>query len=196
MTKRHTASLTQPSVQNHFPRTRPSRTRTRSLSRCIKTIATLATLGTLGTLAAVPRVALAESSVTLYGRLDNGIEYIHGIASGTNASADRWRGQSGDWGTSMLGLKGIEDLGAGQVVLFHLEQGLNTANGTVGGDGGFNRWASVGLQNKTFGTLSAGRMLWISNGIWDFDPFVQGGLVVRLIGARSQLAANQQQYSL
>lgn len=117
--------------------------------------------------------AQAQSSVTLYGRLDNGIEYIHGVTNGNGQSANRWRGESGDWGTSMLGFKGAEDLGGGNYALFQLEQGLNTANGTVGGNGGFNRWATVGLKNKDYGTLSAGRMLWISNGVWDFDPFVQ-----------------------
>ncbi|MCY0389436.1 porin [Robbsia sp. Bb-Pol-6] len=117
--------------------------------------------------------AQAQSSVTLYGRLDNGIEYIHGVTNGNGQSANRWRGESGDWGTSMLGFKGTEDLGGGNYALFQLEQGLNTANGTVGGNGGFNRWATVGLKNKDYGTLSAGRMLWISNGVWDFDPFVQ-----------------------
>ncbi len=117
--------------------------------------------------------AQAQSSVTMYGRLDNGIEYIHGVNDGAGNSANRWRGESGDWGTSMFGLKGVEDLGGGNYALFQLEQGLNTANGTVGGAGGFNRWATVGLKNNNLGTLSAGRMLWISNGDWDFDPFVQ-----------------------
>jgi predicted porin len=83
------------------------------------------------------------------------------------------RSQSGGWGTSMFGVTGIEDLGGGNAALFQLEQGLDTSNGTVGGNGGFNRWAMVGLKNNAYGTLSVGRMLWISNGIWDFDPFVQ-----------------------
>lgn len=115
----------------------------------------------------------AQSDVTMYGRLDNGIEYIHGMTDSQGRAANRWRSQSGGWGTSMFGLKGAEDLGGGTSAFFQLEQGLDTSNGTVGGDGGFNRWAMVGLKNNRYGTLSFGRMLWISNGLWDFEPFVQ-----------------------
>ncbi|WP_347559061.1 porin [Robbsia sp. KACC 23696] len=117
--------------------------------------------------------AHADARLTLYGRMDNGIEYLHGVTDADGKRADRWRGQSGDWGTGMLGVRGAEALGGGITALFHLEQGLNTMTGTVGGNGGFNRWALVGLAHPTWGTMSAGRMLWLSNGVWDFDPFVQ-----------------------
>ncbi|KVN23974.1 porin [Burkholderia pyrrocinia] len=118
--------------------------------------------------------AHAQSSVTLYGRLDAGIEYIKGLATGNGGSTSRWRAESGDWGTSLWGMKGTEDIGGGNKVLFHLEGSFNAMNGQgPGGSGLFNRWATVGLSNDNYGTLLLGRELFISNGVWDFDPFGQ-----------------------
>ncbi|AXE91650.1 porin [Paraburkholderia sp. 22099] len=125
-------------------------------------------------------VAHAQSSVTLYGRLDAGLEYMSGVPQGTGAagqatgSTNRWRAESGDWGTSLWGLKGVEDIGGGNKVLFQLEGSFNTMTGSGPGGGGlFNRWATIGLANDQFGTFTMGRMLFISNGVWDFDPFGQ-----------------------
>ncbi|WP_429499239.1 porin [Robbsia andropogonis] len=117
--------------------------------------------------------AHAETNLTLYGRLDNGVEYLNGLTDANGKRTHRWRGQSGDWGTGMLGLQGEETLGAGLKVLFNLEQGLNTMNGAVDGGRMFNRWAYLGMSHPSWGTLSGGRMLWLSNGVWEFDPFVQ-----------------------
>ncbi|RKT26414.1 putative porin [Paraburkholderia sp. RAU2J] len=125
-------------------------------------------------------VAHAQSSVTLYGRLDAGIEYMSGVPSGSNVngaatqSNSRWKAESGDWGTSLWGLKGVEDIGGGNKVLFQLEGSFNTMTGAGPGGGGlFNRWATIGLANDQYGTFTMGRMLFISNGVWDFDPFGQ-----------------------
>ncbi|MCC8396357.1 porin [Paraburkholderia sp. MMS20-SJTR3] len=125
-------------------------------------------------------VAHAQSSVTLYGRLDAGIEYMSGVPTNPNAvgsatnSGNRWKAESGDWGTSLWGLKGVEDIGAGNKVLFQLEGSFNTMTGQGPSNGGlFNRWATVGLSNDQYGTFTMGRMLFISNGVWDFDPFGQ-----------------------
>lgn len=125
-------------------------------------------------------VAHAQSSVTLYGRLDAGLEYMSGVPTGVGAngqatgSGNRFKAESGDWGTSLWGMKGVEDIGGGNKVLFQLEGSFNTMNGTGPGGGGlFNRWATVGLSNDAYGTFTMGRMLFISNGVWDFDPFGQ-----------------------
>jgi predicted porin len=120
-------------------------------------------------------VAHAQSSVTLYGRLDAGLEYISGLPNANyTGSTSRFRAESGDWGTSLWGMKGVEDIGGGNKVLFQLEGSFNTMNGQGPGGGGlFNRWATVCLSNSAYGTLTMGRMLFISNGVWDFDPFGQ-----------------------
>ncbi|RQS76168.1 porin [Burkholderia sp. Bp8963] len=113
--------------------------------------------------------AHAQSSVTLYGRLDAGIEYLNGMQNGS-----RWRAESGDWGTSLWGLKGAEDIGAGNKVVFQLEGSFDTMSGAGPGGGSlWNRWATVGIANDTYGTLLLGRELAIANGVWDFDPLGQ-----------------------
>ncbi|WP_407670586.1 porin [Paraburkholderia megapolitana] len=125
-------------------------------------------------LLATSTAALAQSSVTLYGRVDGGIEYLNHIANGTGGSSSRWSAEGGDWGTSMLGFKGTEDLGGGNTALFDLETALQIMNGTSGGGRMFSRRAYVGLKNETWGQLQAGRNLFIdSDGVWEFDPFVQ-----------------------
>ena len=123
--------------------------------------------------------AHAQSSVTLYGRIDAGLEYMNGVpvGSGPNGAAthesSRFRAESGDWGTSLWGLKGTEDLGGGYAAVFHLEGAFNTMNGAGSTDGLFDRYATVGIASQRFGTFLLGRELFISNGVWDFDPFGQ-----------------------
>src|SRR5476649_368047 len=130
-------------------------------------------LGAFALLAA-SMAASAQSSVTLYGRADGGVEYLNHIANGTGGNASRWSAEGGDWGTSMLGFKGTEDLGGGNNALFDLETALQLMNGTTGGGKMFSRRAYVGLKNETWGQLQAGRNLFIdSDGVLEFDPFVQ-----------------------
>ncbi|RQR27738.1 porin [Burkholderia sp. Bp9143] len=128
----------------------------------------------IASLLAIGATAHAQSSVTLYGRIDAGIEYMSGLVNANGGSTSRWRAESGDWGTSLWGMNGVEDLGGGNKAVFHLEGGLNTMNGTMTGGANqiFNRGATVGLANDRLGTLKLGQQLYITNtGIWDFDPF-------------------------
>jgi predicted porin len=134
--------------------------------------------------------AFAQSSVTLYGRLDNGIEYQSGTrnATDTASAGSRFRVESGDWGTSMWGMKGVEDIGGGNKVLFNLEDGLNTVNGQSGGAAGtaFSRFADVGIANDNYGTLLLGKQQWIANQVWDFDPLGQSNWSsASLVGGRN-----------
>ncbi|PLZ00264.1 porin [Burkholderia sp. WAC0059] len=119
--------------------------------------------------------AQAQSSVTLYGRIDAGVEYMNGLPNNAGTgSTSRWRQESGDWGTSLWGLKGSEDLGGGTKAVFQLEGAFSAATGSLGLNGTlFDRIADVGLANNTFGTVLLGRQLQIANGDWDFDPFGQ-----------------------
>jgi predicted porin len=124
-------------------------------------------------MAASPAI-YAQTSVTLYGRLDGGVEYLNHIANANGGSSSRWSAEGGDWGTSMLGFKGTEDLGGGLSALFNLETGLQVMNGTTSGGKMFSRRAFVGVNDERWGQLQAGRNLFIdSDGVWAFDPFVQ-----------------------
>lgn len=147
--------------------------------------------------------AHAQSSVTLYGRLDAGLEYMTGLPTNPNAagqaasSTSRFRAESGDWGTNLWGLKGVEDVGGGTKVLFQLEGAFNSMTGAGPGTNElFNRWATVGASNDTYGTLLLGRELFISNGVWDFDPMGQStwssGSLVR--GRSWQASSNNVSY--
>jgi len=132
--------------------------------------------------------AFAQSSVTLYGRLDNGIEYQTGVPTSATASHSRLRVESGDWGTSMWGMKGVEDIGGGNKVVFNLEDGLNTVTGGGGGSAGtaFSRYADVGIANDNYGTLLLGKQQWIANMVWDFDPLGQSNWSsASLVGGRN-----------
>ncbi|AOJ28631.1 porin [Burkholderia seminalis] len=100
------------------------------------------------TLCATP--VLAQSSITLYGRIDTSIEYSN---FGPNHAVHMG---SGDIAATSWGLKGVEDLGGGLRAIFKLENGFNSFNG-VGGQNGalFGRESWVGLAGS-FGAFQAG----------------------------------------
>ncbi|WP_225934295.1 MULTISPECIES: porin [unclassified Cupriavidus] len=100
--------------------------------------------------------AYAQSSVTLYGVVDAGVEYAN-HQPGVTGSHDVVRLTSGNMSGSRWGLRGVEDLGGGLKGVFVLESGFNVDTGTSGQGGRlFGRQAFVGLQSQ-FGTLSLGR---------------------------------------
>ncbi|WP_342706088.1 porin [Burkholderia arboris] len=111
---------------------------------------TLLALATLGTFACV---AHAQSSVTMYGIIDEGInvnsnvggKHLYSMASGVMQG-------------SRFGLRGAEDLGGGLKAIFTLENGFDVNNGKLG-QGGllFGRQAYVGLRSSQFGTITLGR---------------------------------------
>jgi predicted porin len=109
----------------------------------------------MGGLSVVSAPAFAQSSVTLYGILDTGIEYV----SHANAAGDhvvRMPGITGEL-PSRWGLRGAEDLGGGYKAVFALESGFNTRGGDSGQGGRlFGRQAWVGIASP-YGQLSLGR---------------------------------------
>lgn len=102
--------------------------------------------------------AYAQSSVTLYGVVDAGIEYQNHQPGGGH---DVVRMTSGNLSGSRWGLRGVEDLGGGLKGVFVLESGFNVDNGTTGQTSNntsrlFGRQAYVGLQSQ-WGALTLGR---------------------------------------
>ncbi|CAE6702292.1 porin [Paraburkholderia aspalathi] len=111
--------------------------------------------------------AMAQSSVTLYGIVDNGIAYETNQPKGHVFGA-----QSGGWAQSRFGLKGSEDLGGGTHAIFTLESRLNTMTGAFANGSFFEGQATVGLQNDTWGQIKFGNMgsAEISQYSGDVDP--------------------------
>ncbi|WP_322056122.1 porin [Paraburkholderia sp. J63] len=100
---------------------------------------------------AVP--VMAQSSVTLYGVIDEGFDYTNNVAGNKVYEL-----QSGFVQGSRWGLKGSEDLGGGLKAIFQLENGFDVNSGRLG-QGGlmFGRQAYVGIASDRIGTLTLGR---------------------------------------
>ncbi|WP_322061545.1 porin [Paraburkholderia sp. J63] len=112
--------------------------------------------------------AHAQSSVTLYGIVEDGVDVVSNVqgshlvqlASGVTAGS-RW------------GVRGTEDLGGGLATIFRLESGFDLNSGRLGSGLAFSRNAYVGLQSQRAGTLTFGRQ-WDS--VVDFvEPYTLNG---------------------
>ncbi|MQR00871.1 porin [Glaciimonas soli] len=104
-------------------------------------------------LAGFAGVAQAQTSVTIYGIIDLGLNYTSNVDGLTRVQM-----ASGDVQGSRLGFKGTEDLGNGLSAVFQLENGFSANTGTLGQGGRlFGRQAFVGLSSTTAGTITLGR---------------------------------------
>jgi predicted porin len=107
--------------------------------------------------------AHAQSSVTLYGIIDLGVDYANNVASGANGNLVPGSGnhlvqmQSGVPAGSRWGLRGSEDLGGGYSAIFRLESGFNAATGAAGGGLAFSRNAYVGVKSEQYGQITLGK---------------------------------------
>ncbi|HEY3598383.1 MAG TPA: porin, partial [Paraburkholderia sp.] len=119
-------------------------------------IISMATLASAG-------AAHAQSSVTLYGTIDNSITYVHNAAGDKN----QWslgNSSAGDLSGTRWGIKGNEDLGGGLAAIFQLENGFDPSTGKLNQGGRlFGRQAYVGLADTKLGTVTLGRQ---------YDPLI------------------------
>jgi predicted porin len=96
------------------------------------------------------------STVTLYGLIDQGVEYVNNVAKGKNATTNAYRTGDGT-ATSYFGIRGSENLGGGVEAIFDLQGGFMPGNGTSRQGGRlFGRQSYVGLDGK-YGRLTFGR---------------------------------------
>ncbi len=106
----------------------------------------------LAVLGAFAGVASAQSTVTLYGSIDLGIEKLPGKSTRVSNNAEN---------NGRIGFKGVEDLGGGLKASFVVETGFSGDKGGFSSNGGLaalgNRatWLSLGAAN--LGTVSMGR---------------------------------------
>ncbi|SMG50104.1 porin [Paraburkholderia susongensis] len=103
-------------------------------------------------LCVAPAVVYAQSSVTLYGLLDEGVTFV----SNENGHS-AWLLQSGGGSLSRWGIRGAEDLGGGYKAIFTLENGFDVSSGSLSNNGRlFGRQAYVGISSP-YGTVTFGR---------------------------------------
>ncbi|MFP3555460.1 porin [Paraburkholderia sp. SIMBA_049] len=115
--------------------------------------------------------ANAQSSVTLFGALDEGVNFTNNVGG-----EKEWQTSGVDLVTSRWGIKGTEDLGGGLRGMFDLESGIALDNGNAYYGGRlFGYQSYVGLQSDIVGTLTLGRQfdtvtdtigLMTANGNW------------------------------
>lgn len=98
--------------------------------------------------------AHAQSSVTLYGIVDAGVQFL---TNADKSGSNQWSLASGSYLPSRFGLTGREDLGGGYAAIFKLENGFSLNNGALATTTSFfNRFAFVGVDTP-IGTFTAGR---------------------------------------
>jgi predicted porin len=116
----------------------------------------------LAVLGAFAGAASAQSSVTLYGKVDLGVGKVAN-------STDK---QVMDGSGSRVGLRGVEDLGGGMRALFGFEHRFSPDTGIQGGDRMWNGYSTVGLGGA-FGTVNLGRQYTAAFSLAQnaFDPF-------------------------
>jgi predicted porin len=101
--------------------------------------------------------AQAQSSVTLYGRVDAGFQYSDKSADATGRDAGSVSElANGGIRPSIFGFKGSEDLGGGLKAFFNLESHFDSGTGQTTSTF-FRRQANVGLSSADYGTLTLGR---------------------------------------
>jgi len=129
----------------------------------------------LAVLTAVTGAASAQSSVTLYGKVDLGLVLDSGSSAGKSI-----RISSGVTGGSRIGFKGVEDLGGGMKAAFQLETGYcaDSAAGAPNFCTGSNQFMgrqAHGDLTGAFGAISAGRQYSLGfNNLSTIDPFGTG----------------------
>jgi len=142
----------------------------------------------LAVLGAFAGAVQAQSSVTIYGIVDEGITYNSKVATNNaGASGSQFQVNSGVIQGSRLGFKGTEDLGGGLNAIFALEAGFSADNGSLGtsGTGGtstlFRRKSYVGLGGG-FGNVTVGRQTDFADTISAFTSVNDFGGVTGTVG--------------
>ncbi|CAG2139262.1 hypothetical protein LMG26411_01680 [Cupriavidus numazuensis] len=102
---------------------------------------------------AISAPACAQSAVTLYGVIDEGLNYTSNVGGHSNVEM-----ASGFPHGSRWGFKGTEDLGGGTKAIFQLENGFDVDTGRAY-QGGllFGRQAYMGLTSDRLGAVTVGR---------------------------------------
>ena len=169
----------------------------------------------LAVLGAFTSIASAQSSVTLYGRIDQNVTLQDpgkNAAATTNGKPGKSvtklnDGNVNGLGGSRLGFKGTEDLGSGLKAIFQLEAQLFPDEGRAGnsstlspgsttaGNPFFSRFAYLGLSSNSLGEIRLGRQESLNREnnvkINDISGESQFNIVENLEGATTSRAATR-----
>ncbi|MFP3643413.1 porin [Paraburkholderia sp. SIMBA_054] len=116
--------------------------------------AKLAVLALAGMFASI---AHAQSSVTLYGVLDESLQYTNSVKSNGHAGSVLGLADGAN-NTMVWGIKGKEDLGGGLHAIFTLESQFGLSNGALPFSNDlFGRQSWVGLSDDRWGTVTVGK---------------------------------------
>lgn len=164
----------------------------------------------LASLSALTGVAHAQTSVTLYGVVDAGVEYINRVATAPAALSPTATGPSvgvapvgsrfgmpnqGGLSASRWGLRGVEDLGGGLKAYFTLESQFLADSGGTNGTPVFTRQSFIGLGNQ-YGKLTFGKQYSsLLDAIVNFAPtsLLAGIRTRHLVGGRGLQAEQRRQ---
>ena len=139
------------------------------------------TLAAAAALAGFSGAASAQSTVTIYGIVDQGVIKMNDAPTTANPGAGtraQWNMKNGAF--SRLGFRGTEDLGGGLYALFHLEHRF-TADDGLPAVPFWNGRSVVGLRSDTLGELTLGRdylpAFWpaVTADPWGWDTIGQMG---------------------
>ncbi|MPW22317.1 porin [Paraburkholderia sp. CNPSo 3157] len=135
----------------------------------------------LAALGAFAAAAHAQSSVTLYGIISEGVQWSSNQGGHSVVKLDNGTSQPPRWG-----LKGTEDLGGGLSAIFTLEGGFDVTNGKLGQSSAatqriFGRQAFVGLSSRDYGTVTMGRQYdFVYDNLEQFEGVVANNFAVNV----------------
>jgi predicted porin len=155
----------------------------------------------LAVLGAFAGAASAQSSVTLWGVVDESINNVkNGDANTTVLAANQLN-------SNRLGFRGIEDLGSGLKAGFWLEAGMDNGTGYAGGGSGnvaagdsnsaqlFQRRSTVSMIHDKFGEVRLGRDYdpsfwnWVYDDVNGANGLGQGDVFLNTLGSGAGTAA-------
>lgn len=118
--------------------------------------------------------AYAQSSVTLYGIIDEGLNFGSNVGGNRSYTMATQNIQGERWGVT-----GAEDLGGGTKAIFTLENGFDLNTGKMGTGRMFGRQAFLGVSSN-YGTITFGRQYEAS---WDYPKLYLAPFFIGVFGA-------------
>jgi len=133
----------------------------------------------LAAMGAFAGAAQAQSSVSVYGIMDAGLQSsklventatVETVTSGQGTNSSTGDLANGAMASSRLGFRGVEDMGGGLSAMFNLEYAIAPGTGITTTAAAI-RTSVVGISSKQFGMLQIGRQLTGMHGILAGDVF-------------------------